>query len=756
MLADTNAYRFLFTLSPREHIEEMLRNMDKDERVYFLLLVDSFKTINSFGQYHAVDEKILPFHKDSCLEKLRNSTIIPFLTQFPEYVQAEARYRSESLSSPEKTKLGVASLRALVKVGEALYEIAQGIDILWKYGYMDTPVSVLPTETGKIEAISQEENTSVSVGKTDTGKMITLSQEVRPQGVYIIGNNGTGKSALIENLIVSDLEQGIGICLLDPYGDLTKNIIARCPENRVEDIIHLNLMNTSFSFGLNLFECPDPTDINQFELAASIVTHVFAKIWGVGYGSPHVAQVLRNVTHTFIKNSHLGITFAEIPLLFSDETLREKLVLQVTNPSVRAFWQQYNKMPYDQQIEYADPILSRVGEFLDRQSVTNIVGQSKTTINFSEIMDNGKVLLVQLSPKIEDISSLIGCVFIGKLLHAAYARQAQPEQDRRRFHIYADEFQRFASEDFGTLINEACKFNLGLCFAHQTTVQISETVKQSAFSSGTKIIFRVTGEDAKELAKVFDRTPQGQVQIGEEPVLAPTTDPLGFIVKNSHTDKAVIELVDAVRREMDYIDHSKPDPVMSNWGNIKGEVIGRYGIESQATLDSHERTYHRGLQEMEKLNKQIHENLLMEIRAALNTLNSWLYEVMKTGRVGSLPASCDKLTEVTKALVLPAAQCLAKNPILVSTGQYKPKYQQRTFADMEKEISSTLANMPNRRARVKILDNEFEIATLPPSLGLTGQALSDRLSSVQQQTISSVCVARSAVEQEIVSRQENL
>src|SRR5260370_33276858 len=151
-----------------------------------------------------------------------------------------------------------------------------------------------------------------------TNNFVQISEEARRQGLYIVGANGTGKSTLISHLIVQDVMHGLGICLLDPHGDLTKDVLTHLPPGREQDVILLDLSQSAYPFGLNLFSCPDPTDIEQVALTASFVMHVFEKVWDVGAHTPQMAQVLRNVTITLIQDP--GTTIAEIPLLLQIET----------------------------------------------------------------------------------------------------------------------------------------------------------------------------------------------------------------------------------------------------------------------------------------------------------------------------------------------------------------------------------------------------------------------------------------------------
>src|ERR687896_535767 len=363
-----------------------------------------------------------------------------------------------------------------------------------------------------LELIDSADNHSIIGTDLKTGKNITISQKERLQGLWIIGSNGTGKTSLIYTLIMSDIEAGLGVCLVEPHGDLTQAVLEAIPAHRLNDVILLDLSDcVDHPVGINPFECPRLT-IRDMAKTASFVSHVFEKIWGAGTDTPRLLQNLRAVTRTLIENS--GTTFAEIPLLYSNATVRNKMVANLSNPSIISYWEDYERM------------------------IRNIFAQSKTTIDFRNIMDSSKILLVSLSPQYEEASRLIGAVIIGKILLAAFSRADIPEENRRPFNLYCDEFQRFATSDFATLISEARKFRIATTLSHQALAQVDESNRTAAAAAGNLIVFRVSGEDAKALANSFDTTPTREI-IGEEPIRAPVSDVIAHLVRRGHTDPRI-------------------------------------------------------------------------------------------------------------------------------------------------------------------------------------------------------------------------
>jgi hypothetical protein len=330
---------------------------------------------------------------------------------------------------------------------------------------------------------------------------VLLKQSSRFAGTYMIGATGTGKSGLLQNLIIQDIKTQKGVCVLDPHGELINAVIASLPTNREKDVILLDIHDYLFPFGLNLFSCADPTNPVAVQVVVDRVMHVFEKLLGVSTETPLILEYLQNCTYTLVANQ--GYTMAEIPLLLQDGQCRRKLLVQVTDPDVLLFWKRYERMKPTEQDEKAVPILRRVQEFL--QPLTRpIVGQSASTMNLQEIMDQGKILLVKLDVlQLEAISHLIGSLLVALFLTASPARR-----NKNLYAIYVDEFQRFSTPDFATFFAEARKFGIGLTVAHQFRDQLDLENKGATLTAANMIIFRVSNTDADELAGQFDITPQ--------------------------------------------------------------------------------------------------------------------------------------------------------------------------------------------------------------------------------------------------------
>jgi len=369
-----------------------------------------------------------------------------------------------------------------------------------------------------------------------TGQSVTINKTAQLQGLWMVGANGTGKSSLLYSLISHDIEAGLGICLIEPHGDLTRKVLETIPSSRVNDVILLDLSDcVEHPVGINPFEC-SPLTIRDMAKTASAVSHTWEMLWRAGNETPRLMQNLRAVSRTLIENP--GCTLAEINLLYSNDTVRAKMLANLSNLSILSYWEEYERKPQRERGIYLESFLNKVGAFIDEPMIRNIFGQSKTTLDFRHIMDTGKILLVKLSPEYEEASKLVAANVISKILLAAFSRSAVPEHKRRQFSLYCDEFQRYASSDMATLIAEARKFKIQTTLAHQTLSQLDEANRTAAAAAGNLIVFRVSGEDAKSLAKSFDTTPTKEI-IGEEPIRAPVSNVISHLITRGHNDQRV-------------------------------------------------------------------------------------------------------------------------------------------------------------------------------------------------------------------------
>ncbi len=319
--------------------------------------------------------------------------------------------------------------------------------------------------------------------------------------MYSIGKTGTGKSTLMENMIYDDLIRGRGIAIVDPHGQTIDHILDFIPEERVKDIVYLNPADHDFPIGFNLLE---RVSADQKNIVSSGLMSVFLKLWE-GTFSARMEYILRNTILALL--DYPNATMLGIMKVLNDKEYRKMVLSYVKDPVVLDFFlNEFEKYDPKFRGEAIAPIQNKVGQFLSASTIRNIVGQEKSTFNISEIMDQGKILLIDLSTgKIgEDNSKLLGSMMITKIQLAAMQRAHIPEEQRRDFYLYVDEFQNFATPAFAVILSEARKYHLNLVLTNQYTAQVPIEVMDAVMGNiGTMIAFRVGAPDASALEKEF-------------------------------------------------------------------------------------------------------------------------------------------------------------------------------------------------------------------------------------------------------------
>lgn len=356
-----------------------------------------------------------------------------------------------------------------------------------------------------------------------SGEAIRLDDPGRRQGTYVVGVTGTGKSTLLLNMALSDIEAGEGLCLLDPHGDLTEDLLSRIPPKRVNDVILFDPADIEYPMGLNLFEC-QTEDPKQVDRVCSELVGTLRKLFWYSWG-PRMEDLLRHSILTLIARP--GATFLDLMWLLTDAGYRNAVVEQIKDPILRHFWTKQFPEGIKQstrQRDWIDSSLNKIGRFLVNPVIRNIVSQAKSSFDVRQIMDEGKVLLVNLSKGRlgEDNSALLGSVLVNKILVATLERAEMAREERRRFHLIVDEYQSFATESFPTLQSEARKFNIDTIVAHQYRNQLDELNRGSTLNVGNLIVFRTTGVDSRELAAQFDNTPAAP-ELERQPMIYPTS-----------------------------------------------------------------------------------------------------------------------------------------------------------------------------------------------------------------------------------------
>lgn len=333
-------------------------------------------------------------------------------------------------------------------------------------------------------------------------KIFGIKKEDRRLHFYIIGKTGMGKSTLLLNMLLSDIYTGEGVGVIDPHGDLIKSLLDYIPSWRINDVIYFNPADIDYPIALNVMEKVEP---ERRHFVVSGLISVFKKIWPDFWG-PRLEYLLRNTILALLEYPG-NSTLLGIQRMLSDQKYRKKIIEKIKDPIVRDFWlKEFPRYTWRFQSEAIAPIQNKVGQFLSTPLIRNIVGQVKNKIDFREVMDNRKILIVNLSKgKIgEDNSSLLGSLILTKIQLAAISRQDVSVEERKDFYLYIDEFQNFATDSFTNILSESRKYRLCLTLAHQYIGQLDEELKKAIFGNvGTIIAFKLGAEDAAFLEKEF-------------------------------------------------------------------------------------------------------------------------------------------------------------------------------------------------------------------------------------------------------------
>ena len=364
-------------------------------------------------------------------------------------------------------------------------------------------------------APAQLPSSGLHLGKSvyrGSSKAIYIAEDDRRRHFYIIGKTGTGKTEQLKYMIMQDIKAGHGVAFIDPHGDAAEDILTQIPPERAEDVIYFNPADTERPLGMNMLEAQTE---QEKHFVATYIVGLMYKLYDphkTGIIGPRFEHAIRNAMLTVM--SEPGNTFVEVVRVLTDAHFVQELLPKVTDPIVRRYWTDQIAQTADfHKSEVLDYIVSKFGRFVTNRMMRNIIGQSKSAFNLRDIMDNRKILIVNLTKgKVgEENSNFLGLVLVPKILVAAMSRQDVPEEQRPDFYLYVDEFQNFATETFADILAEARKFRLNLIVANQFIGQIEEEVKNAVFGNvGTLVNFRVGVTDANylqhEFTPVFNET----------------------------------------------------------------------------------------------------------------------------------------------------------------------------------------------------------------------------------------------------------
>ena len=342
------------------------------------------------------------------------------------------------------------------------------------------------------------------IGVTDwrnQHQLFGIKDKDRLQHIYVIGKSGTGKSTLLLNMAISDIQSGKGLAVIDPHGDLAEMLLDYIPEDRIEDVIYFNPKDYKYPIGFNpLANIPQ----EHCHLVVSGLLGTFKKVWGDSWG-PRLEYILRFSLLTLLERG--SATLLDIQPLLTDAQFRNEVLKDLSNYEVLLFWKnEFEKYTPAFRAEAISPILNKIGVFVSSAPLRNIVGQSNSSFSMQEVLDGRKILIANLSKGQlgEDIVSLLGSVLITAVQLAALFRSGLPENSRIPFYLYVDEMHSFISMSFADILAEARKYKLSLFLTHQYIEQIQEKIRYAIFGNvGTIISFRIGADDAIHVAREF-------------------------------------------------------------------------------------------------------------------------------------------------------------------------------------------------------------------------------------------------------------
>lgn len=374
-------------------------------------------------------------------------------------------------------------------------------NISWHKTILSEPPETLPVALGLKDEDKHDINFFARTEFKNTMMTFGIKGIDRRKHMYVIGKTGTGKSTLIANMAISDMRNRKGFCIIDPHGDLSEIILQYVPSFRVNDVVYLDPSDKEYAFSLNPLEVDSE---HQQELVVSGIVSIFHKLYAQTWG-PRLEYILRNALLSVI--NYPDSTLLMVKDILTDDAFRAKVLTKLDDRVLHNFWvNEFEQMPPRLKSESITPILNKVGQFVSSATMRNIVKNPKSTVDLEKCMNEGKIVILNLSQgKLgEDNATLLGAMAITKIQLAAMNRSHIPEEERKDFYLYVDEFQNFATTSFIKILSEARKYRLNLILANQYTAQVPEDVRSAIFgNAGTMLSFLIGAQDAHFMAREF-------------------------------------------------------------------------------------------------------------------------------------------------------------------------------------------------------------------------------------------------------------
>jgi len=373
--------------------------------------------------------------------------------------------------------------------------------ILWGTSVLSEPPDSLPTAIGLTDVEKKNINFFAKTFFKNQEGIFGIKDKDRLRHIWTVGKTGTGKSTMIANMVIDDLKKDRGVGVIDPHGDLCDDVLEYIPSHRINDCIYFNPADRDFPIVLNPLEV---TNREEAELVVSGLMAIFTKVWA-NVWSARMEYILRNAFMTLAEIPNT--TLEDVLKILASQSFRNKIVSKIKDQTLVHFWkEEFDQMPEKFQKEAIAPIQNKVGQFVTSPLIRRIIGKPKSTVSLDSIMDEGKILIANLSQGRlgEDNAALLGAMLITKFQLAAMRRVDKPKEERKPYYLYVDEFQNFATSSFIKVLSEARKFGFALTLANQYMAQIPPEVQKAILgNAGTLISFGIGAEDASVLNKEF-------------------------------------------------------------------------------------------------------------------------------------------------------------------------------------------------------------------------------------------------------------
>ena len=489
------------------------KSEDKKDEVK-KLTPDQEKVIEAIGEKAAKSgfEVLIRLIAVSSTKEKAQINLNNILSSFNQYTSAQLnRFIVDKL--PEN-KIITNFIFRLFKLGRPFILNTEEVATLWHLpnANLDTP-SIRWLRSKRLPPPDNLPKEGLVLGRSiyrEEENIIRIKDDDRRRHIYCIGKTGTGKTTWIQNMALQDIIAGKGVCVIDPHGDMIEWLLARIPKERVDDLIHFYPPDLDRPLGLNMLEAKTPS---QKDMAVSELISIFYKLFDPTGTSqvigPMFEHYMRNAMLALLADDESGATLVEIPRMFTDKKFRESKIAKVTDPAVRQFWlQEYAQSQRGQHsADMLSYVISKIGRFLSNEMMRNIVGQRHSAFDIRDVMDNNKILLVNLAKGLtgEINSNLLGFILVSKIQMAALSRADIPEDQRKDFYLYIDEFQSVTTDSIATILSEARKYKLNLTVAHQFVGQLEEKIRDAVLgNAGTMVSFRIGAQDVETIKPEFE------------------------------------------------------------------------------------------------------------------------------------------------------------------------------------------------------------------------------------------------------------